>query len=152
MFSRERRSPKGAEHMGALDTVNAFTAALNAQQWDTVASYLTDDFVFSGVTPQPVGKQAFIAGQQAWFAGAPDWRIALDNPTESGDTVQGMSHVSGTHTGTLALPGMPPFAATGRRFNTTDQNTATVRGNQLSSITIVPGSPGIPEQLGMPRP
>ncbi len=138
--------------MEALDTVNALTAALNAQQWDTVASYLTDDFVFSGVTPQPVGKQAFIAGQQAWFVGAPDWHIALENPIKSGDTVRGTAHVTGTHTGTLALPGMPPFAATGRRFNTSDQNTATVRGNQLSSITIVPGSPGIQEQLGMPRP
>jgi len=138
--------------MGALDTVNAFNDAVNAQQWDTVASYLTDDFVFSGVTPQPVGKQGFIDGQRAWAAAAPDWHITLENLSESGDTVRGVSHVTGTHTGTLALPGMPPLAATGRSFETRDDTTATLRGNQLASVTIVPSSPRIPEQLGMPMP
>src|SRR5215470_2304189 len=58
--------------MGTLETVTAFTDALNAQRWDEAARYLTDDFVFSGVTPQPVGKQEFLAAQQAWAAAVPD--------------------------------------------------------------------------------
>ena len=138
--------------MGALDTVNAFNAALNAQQWDAVASYLTDDFVFSGVTPQPVGKQEFIAGQQAWAAGAPDWHIALENLSERGDTIHGVSHITGAHTGTLALPGMPPIAATGRHFETRDDVTATLRGNQLATLTVVQSVPGILQQLGVQLP
>src|SRR5678815_2830618 len=48
---------EGAQTMGALETVRAFNEAVNAQEWDRVAGYLTEDFVFSGVTPQPVGKQ-----------------------------------------------------------------------------------------------
>jgi predicted ester cyclase len=138
--------------MGALDIANALNAAVNAQRWDEAATYLTDDFVFSGVTPQPAGKMEFIAGQQAWFAAAPDWHIALENLSESGDTVQGTSHITGTQTGTLALPGMPPLPATGKRFETRDQITSTIRGNLVASITVVPSSPSIPEQLGMPTP
>ena len=138
--------------MGTLDTVNAFNAAINAQQWDTAASYLTDDFVFSGVTPQPQGKQEFIEGQRRWAAGVPDWRLELENLSESGDTVRGVAHITGTHTGTLELPNMPVFAATGRHFDTRDDLAGTLRGNQIATITVVQGTPGILEQLGMPLP
>ncbi len=138
--------------MGALETVNAFNAAMNAQQWETAADYLTDDFVFSGVTPQPVGKREFITGQQGWAAGAPDWRIDLENLEVSGDTARATSHITGTHTGTLELPGMPPFPATGKRFDTRDTLTATLRGDQLVSLAVVQSSPGILEQLGAPMP
>ena len=65
--------------MGALETMQAFSEAVNAQQWDRVAGYLTEDFVFSGVTPQPVGKQGFIEGQQAWSTGVPDWHATPEN-------------------------------------------------------------------------
>src|SRR5260370_38307109 len=69
---------KGQITMGTLDTVTAFNDALNAQQWGEVARYLTDDFVFSGVTPQPVGTQEFIVAQPQWPAAAPDWHVTLE--------------------------------------------------------------------------
>jgi predicted ester cyclase len=138
--------------MGAIDTVTAFNDAHNAQRWDEVTRYLTDDFVFSGVTPQPVGKQEFIGGQQQWAAAAPDWHITLENLRAEGNTVQATSHVTGTHTNTLSLPGLPSLPATGRQFESRDATTATLRGDQIASLTIVPGSPGILEQLGvLPR-
>ena len=34
--------------MGHLEMGDAFSAALNAQQWDSVASYLADDFMWTG--------------------------------------------------------------------------------------------------------
>jgi predicted ester cyclase len=137
--------------MEVLDTVTAFNHALNAQQWSEAMRYLADDFVFSGVTPQPVGRQEFIAAQQQWAAGAPDWHIALENIRADGNTVQATSHITGTHSGTLALFGQPPLPATGRHFETSDATTATLRGDQIVSLTVIPGSPGILEQLGMPR-
>lgn len=136
--------------MGALETVTAFNDALNAQQWGEVARYLADDFVFSGATPQPLGKQGFIAAQQAWAAAVPDWHVALENLRVEGTTVLANPRISGTHTNTLALPGQPPVPATGRHFETHDASSATVRGDQLASLTITPGSPGILEQLGIP--
>lgn len=138
--------------MGAIDTVTAFTSALNAQQWGEVARYLTDDFVFSGVTPQPIGKQEFIAAQRQWAAGVPDWHVTFENPRTEGNTVQATSSITGTHTNTLALPGQPSLPATGRHVQTKDAATATIRGDQIASLTITPGSPGILEQLGLPMP
>jgi predicted ester cyclase len=138
--------------MGALETVAAFNDSVNAQKWGEVATYLTDDFVFSGVTPQPVGKQEFIGGQQQWAAAAPDWHITLENVHTEGNTVQATSHITGTHTGTLSLFGQPSVPATGRHFETNDTSTVTLRGDQIMSLTVTPGSPGILEQLGVPMP
>jgi predicted ester cyclase len=138
--------------MGALETVTAFNDALNAQQWNEAARYLADDFVFSGVTPQPVGKQEFIAGQQAWAAAVPDWHVTLENLRVEGNSVLANPRITGTHTATLALPGQPSVPATGRHFETRDASAATLRGDQLASLTITPGSPGILDQLGVPMP
>jgi predicted ester cyclase len=138
--------------MGALDTVIGLNDAINAQHWDEAARYLTEDFVFAGATPQPIGKQAFLAAQQAWAAAMPDWHVTLENLRVEGDTVLANPRITGTHTGTLALPGQPSVPATGRHFETHDASSATLRGDQLASLTITPGSPGIFEQLGVPMP
>jgi predicted ester cyclase len=138
--------------MGALETIMSFNSAMNGQRWDEAAGYLTEDFVFAGATPQPMGKQAFIAAQQAWAAGVPDWHVALENLRVEGDTVLVNTRITGTHTGTLSLPGRPSVPATGRHFETHDTSSATLRGDQLASFTITPGSPGILEQLGVPMP
>ena len=138
--------------MGALETVTAFNDAMNAQRWEDAARYLTDDFAVAGLTPQPLGKQGFIAGQQAWAAAAPDWHVTLENLRMEGDTVLANPRFTGTHTGTLALPGQPPVPATGRHFESQGASSATLRGDQLASLTVTPGSPGILEQLGVPMP
>jgi hypothetical protein len=138
--------------MGAIETMQALTEAVNAQQWDRVAGYLTEDFVFSGVTPQPVGKQGFIEGQKAWFAGVPDWHLTPENQREEGGMVKADTRITGTHTGVLALPGMPSIPPTGKSFMTVDHAVATLRGDQVAAITVEPGSPGIMEQLGVQPP
>jgi predicted ester cyclase len=138
--------------MGAIDIVTAFNNALNAQQWDTAASYLTDDFTFSGVTPQPLGKMEFLAGQRQWIAGVPDWRITLEELREEGNSVRATAHITGVHTNTLALPGQPPLPATGKQFSVRDTTTATMRGDKIAAINTVTGSPGILEQLGVQPP
>ncbi|HEV2461504.1 MAG TPA: nuclear transport factor 2 family protein, partial [Ktedonobacterales bacterium] len=132
--------------------ITAFNDAVNSQQWSEAARYMTDDFVFSGATPQPMGKQEFLAAQQAWVAAVPDWHIALENLRVEGDAVLANPRISGTHSGTLALPGQPSVPATGRHFETHDASSATLRGDQVASITLTPGSPGILEQLGVPMP
>src|SRR5690349_531238 len=102
--------------MGAMDTINAFSAAYNAQQWDKAASYLTDDFTVSDDNGTE-GKQEFLAGAKAWFAGAPDYHVATENPRVEGDTVYSTIHGTGTQTKPLAFPGMPPIPATGKHFS-----------------------------------
>src|SRR5262249_3621267 len=138
-------SSEGAQTMGALETVRAFNEVVNAQQWDRVAGYLTEDFVFSGVTPQPVVKQGFIEGQKAWAAGAPDWHVALENLREEAGVVTADIRISGAHTGVLTLPAMPSIPPTGKSFATIDHMVASLRGDQLASLTVEPRSPRIIE-------
>ena len=138
--------------MGNIDVANAFTDALNAQQWDALAGLLTDDFTFSGATPQPADRQGFIAAQQQWAAGVPDWHVTQENVQEEGSTVRATSRISGTQTNTLTLPMMPPIPATGKSFSATMAATVSVRGDKVASLSVVPGTPGIFEQLGVQPP
>ena len=137
--------------MGAIETAQAVTAALNAQQWDALAGYLTDDFTFSGAQPQPGSKQEFIGGQRVWAAAVPDWNVALENLSADGDTVRGTSRITGTHTGILAFPGEPRVPATGKHFEATAATTFTMRGNQVAALHVVFDEPGILAQLGIPQ-
>jgi len=131
---------------------NAFTTALNAQQWDTVANYLADDFTFTGGTAGALDKQGYIALQKANFAAAPDYHAAIENVRDAGDTGYSTVIVSGTQTQPLALPGLPAIPATGKRFSVTFDTTVTWRGNQLAAMSLEQVGPGLLEQLGIQLP
>jgi hypothetical protein len=78
--------------------------------------------------------------------------MTLENLREEGGAVKAETRISGTQTQALTLPGMPTIPPTGKSFMTTDHVVATLRGDQLVSVTVEPGSPGIMEQLGVQRP
>ncbi len=135
--------------MGRLDTINAFTAAFNAQRWDAVANYLADDFTWMG----PGGKQGFLTAQKVWFAAAPDYHATVENAREDGDAVHYTLTMAGTQTNTLTLPGRPPIAATGKRFSATYPTTVTWRGDKMAAMSHEPSStPPLLEQLGVQPP
>jgi predicted ester cyclase len=139
--------------MGAIETGNAFVAALNAQQWDAVANYLTDDFTSTGNTPQPLGKQEFIGFQKIWFAGMPDYHVASENVRADGNAVHSTTRVTGAQTKPLVFPGLPPIPATGKRVTVTIPTTVTMRGDKIAAITFgAVSSPSVFEQLGVQPP
>ena len=133
-------SSEGAQTMGALETVRAFNEAVNAQQWDRVAGYLTEDFIFSGVTPQPVGKQGFIEGQNSlgcWGAklacGAARTcvrRRAWPRPTPGSPARTRASS---------RLPAMPSMPPTGKSFATPITWSRPCSDHRL--IAVEPGPP-----------
>ena len=137
--------------MGHIEISEALIAALNAQQWDTVAGYLTGDFTWVGGPTGPMGKDGYIAVQKAWFAAAPDYHGTLSNLRDEGDTGYGTVTVSGTLTNPLALPGLPALPATGKHFSATFESTVTWRGDQAARMVLEPVGPTMLEQLG-PQP
>jgi predicted ester cyclase len=145
--------------MTKTETVKAFSAALEARDFDKAASYLTDDFVFSGPVPQPIGKQEFIAVQSAFESAFQDWSFNSHDEVEQGDKVVAAVQITGTHTRELALPmpGMPPVPATNKRVSLPVEHiTFTFRGDKIAALTSdnVPGGgvPGILRQIGVPLP
>jgi predicted ester cyclase len=145
--------------MSKVDTVKAFAVALEARDFDKAASYLADDFVFTGPVPQPIGKQEFIAVQSAFEDAFPDWSFNSHNEVEQGDKVVAATQITGTHTHDLVLPmpGMPPIPATGKRVSLPEEHiTFTFKGDKIASLTSdnvsVGGVPGILAQIGVPLP
>ena len=140
--------------MGHIEMGNAFIAAINAQQWGTAANYLADDLTWTGGTAGTLGKQGFLAAQQAWFAAVPNYHVASQNQREDGNTVHSTTTVSGTQTKPLALPGMPQIPATGKPFSVSfPQTKVTWRGDKITTIDMGESSkPTILEQLGVQLP
>jgi hypothetical protein len=151
----EQRTPDHKEQaaMGHVEMGDAFVAALNAQQWDTAANYLADDFTYSSPAFGSLGKQVFLALQKAWFAAAPDYRGTWKLSREDGDTVYGTTGMEGTQTKPLALPSLPPIPATSKRFSATFPTTVTWRADKIATINLGPSStPTVFEQLGVQPP
>lgn len=76
---------------------------------------------------------------------------------ENGDNVIVHSHITGTHTGPLALPGMPTIPATGKRIALPrEEQTYIVKSGQLHSLVTDArpdaGVPGMLMQLGVALP
>ena len=93
--------------MNAIDIVKSSLRAWEANDAAPLSSLLADDFAFSGPVPQPLNKAEFIGFIQAVLAVYPNFAFNESSVTQQGDQVSVTCHISGTQTGTLALPGLP---------------------------------------------
>jgi NADPH2:quinone reductase len=118
-----------------------------------IASAVADDLAF--VTPaRTLDRAQFLAMLQALYAGFPDWAYDHDPPECRADGIVVKWRQGGTHTGTLALPGLPEVRPTGRRVQIPKQDFFyRVRGGKIAEIRPGPvpgGAPwGVLEQLGV---
>jgi hypothetical protein len=136
-----------------------FAKAINAGDWDTVASYLADDFQFSGPVPEPVSGAEWIGLNQTMQAGMPDMSINLRIVSVEGDEIRSVDQVTGTHTSDLDLTpqGIGVIPASGKRLSLPQETgVARVRDGKLVSIHLnTPengGLAGLLAQLGVEPP
>lgn len=124
------------------------------------ASLITDDFSFSGLTPEPVGKEAFL-GTQKVHNDAFEWAFNPRNIRTAGNQVDCDIQIHAKHTGTydvrpLGLP-VSPIPATGKsRDWPVEHLTFTIRGDQICRLDVKSGPgggvPGTLEWLGVKMP
>jgi len=144
--------------MTKTETVKAFSAALESRDFEKAASYLTDDFVFKGPVPMPVGRQEFIAIQSAFESAFGDWSFNSHDEVDQGDKVVAAVQITGTHTRDLVLPmpGMPTIPATHKKISLPEEHLEfTFKGDKVASLISdnVPGGvPGVLQQIGVPLP
>ena len=93
-----------------------FQHASEAGDQATLNGMVMDDFQFLGVTPQPLGKAEFLGFIESLHTAFPDFKFNETSASESGDTATIKHKITGTHTGTFNIPGMPPIPATGKSF------------------------------------
>jgi predicted ester cyclase len=131
--------------------------AWEANDADTLSPLVAEDFVMSGPTPQPLGKGDFIGFMHILLAALPDFAFNISRYEENGDTIVAYSHITGTHMGPLALPGLPPIPATGKKVALPEEvQTYTVKNGKLQSLVTDArpdaGVAGMLAQLGVALP
>jgi hypothetical protein len=91
------------------DTVRAFMTALETNDQDMADSYLSEDFTFSGWTPQPLNKKDFLTVIGGIKSGIPGLIFNLHNIDEQEDVVTGTMQIAGYQTDSFVLPplGLP---------------------------------------------
>jgi steroid delta-isomerase-like uncharacterized protein len=143
--------------MSNTDFVKAGMKAWEANDEQTLSALLADDFVLSGPVPQPLGKQEFIGFMHAMLTSMPDFAFNVSSFEEDGDKVIARSHITGTHTGVLALPGLPPIDPTGKKVVMPEEiQVYTIKDGKLQSLTtdarLDAGVPAMLAQLGVALP
>lgn len=105
--------------MDTQELAKALEAAFAAKDLDAVAGYLSDDFQFSGPTPEPVGKGPYIGLTKAMLAAFPDINYNARATSVEGDVIKTTSQLTGTHTADLDLTpmGMGVIPPTGKSFS-----------------------------------
>src|SRR5687768_9965463 len=79
-----------------------------------IAGTVADGLAFISHT-RTLSKQQFLAFLTALYAAFPDWHYEHDEPKLCSDgSIEITWRQGGTHTGRLALPGLPTVAATGK--------------------------------------
>ena len=146
--------------MDPREIAETFTAAIEAGDFDTAASYLADGFQFTtSMMPEPMGAQAWLGFSQALRAGVPDLRFNFEVGEAEGNTVAVLSQMTGTHTGDLDMTpmGIGVIPATGKSFSCSEEwSEGTVEGGKVVSIhvhaTPESGVAGMLAQIGVQMP
>jgi predicted ester cyclase len=145
--------------MNAIEIVKAGLSTSESGRPGNFAEWLSDDMVFAGPLPKPVGKREFVALQSAMVAAMPDWKFNGKDFKENGETVTATFQISGTQTAALNLP-MPGFTklpATGKHVSLPEEGmTFTVKNGKITRIesagVVGGGVAGVLAQLGASMP
>ena len=68
---------------------------------EKVLSYLSEDFVFEGPVPQPLGKEQYAGFLQTMSEAFSDFKYNASNFSEDGNAVSCNIKITGKHTGKL---------------------------------------------------
>jgi predicted ester cyclase len=144
-----------ASMSGIADPVKRMVAYLEAKDAVQAATYMDDDFQFSGFGSDPLNKEQFVSLMKTLFTAIPDWSYHPRELRAEGDSVRFRTQVTGTHSGMLVglNPGMAPIAATGKKIELPqDQVECTVRDGKVATMKVASeadgGITGIVAQIG----
>ncbi|HLQ29706.1 MAG TPA: nuclear transport factor 2 family protein [Ktedonobacteraceae bacterium] len=107
--------------MQDIETVTAFLAALNANDFHTVETYLGDTFVLHGNLSKQPGKYVFLGLFMGLAYGFPDYSFQTEHVSVVDSTIEATVQFMGTHTGllnlSLAVPGLPAIPPTDKKLS-----------------------------------
>ncbi len=145
----------------AEDVVKAFMAALEGKNFDTAKTYVTDDFIFTGWTPQPLNTTDFFTIFSGLTAGIPNLMFNFHtvhdlHERQADSRVQATTRIAGSQTESFILPplGLPPIPQTAQSIMLPEEHwNYTVVNNKIARIFVEHvsggGIAGLLHQLGV---
>jgi len=127
--------------MNAINVLINLEKEISGGDLAKAAQYMSEDFQFGDGTAK-FNKDQTLGIWATMRAGLPDFNHNLRNLREANDVVFGTVEVTGTHTGTLAIPHGPTLSATGRRLQNPQERVAiTVKNGKVTQwmVESVPG-------------
>lgn len=136
--------------------LDSYMEGLKTHDVDRIAGTVADELAFVTATAT-LTKEQFLQMLRALYTGFPDWHYDHDEPEVRGDVIAVKWRQGGTHTGTFALPGLPPVPATNRKVQIPEHHFFyRIRGDKIIEIRpeqVPGGAPrGILEQIGVRMP
>jgi len=133
-----------------------YMEGLKTHDVDRIATTVSDALAFVTATAT-LNKEQFLRMLRALYTGFPNWHYDHDEPEMRSDLIAVRWRQGGTHTGTFALPGLPPVPATGRQVKIPEHYFFyRVSSDKIVEIRPEPvpgGAPrGILEQIGVQVP
>ena len=125
--------------MSASDIVNQMFDAFIDGDADNFFSLVSEDFTFSGPTPEPLDAEGWFGIGRLMADAFPDLDYGFRVTGEHGDHVHTVTELSGTHTNDFDLTamGMGVIPATGKSFkNAPEEGMAVVEGDQVVAVEI----------------
>jgi len=127
--------------MNKRETVQALMDAVQAGDFKNVKSMLADDFQFSGSTPEPINKEAWLEMSVNLKTAFPDLDYHFKVIGTQGDVVRSTAQLSGTHNGLFDLTSMDlgMIPATNKTFSTKSEKTkVTVKDGKVTLWAVEP--------------
>ncbi len=145
--------------MSAIDTVRAFTTAIENNEKEGTVNPLADDFLFSGWTPKPLDKADFITTFAELKSGIPGLMFNLHNLSEEGNRVTGSIQIAGYQSDEFSIPplSLPPIPQMARSISLPVEDvTFELAGDKITRWTVHHadggGIKGLLHQLGFDAP
>ena len=111
--------------MNKREIVQTLMNSVQKGDFQNAISMLADDFQFSGTTPEPIDRDAWLGMSSSLRTAFPDLDYHFRVIGTQGDVVRTTSQLSGTHTGSFDLTNihMGVIPATNKSFVTTREKT-----------------------------
>jgi predicted ester cyclase len=142
--------------MNKRETVQALVDSVQKGDFENAKTMLADDFQFSGATPKPINREAWLGLSSNLKTAFPDLDYHFKVIGADGDVVKTTSQLSGTHTGAFDLTNMKMgvIPATNKIFSAKpEKSKITVKENKITAWVAEPtdgaGLQALLDQLGL---
>jgi predicted ester cyclase len=127
--------------MNKRETVQALMDSIQQGDFEQARTMLADDFQFSGPTPEPINKEAWLRMSSSLKTAFPDLNYHFKVIGAEGNVVRSTSQLSGTHSGLFDLTNMNMgvITATNKSFSAKLEKTkVTVKENKITAWVVEP--------------